>query len=160
MTEEKLVKILNELKNIEPESDYYKKSRLLILSLAKPEASIGFTTFKSVFDFLRVAAVTAFGIVLLLTIFGGVSYVNKNFSPILLPGLDKQSVMTEADEINNSINVTLKEISYLDDSTTATNDQIDQIAANKKIPATETAPASTSSRFDQKINELLEKAAQ
>ncbi|MEK7566505.1 MAG: hypothetical protein AAB494_02440 [Patescibacteria group bacterium] len=162
MTEEKLVKILSELKSIKPKSDYSKKSRVLLLSSVKPEATPRFTTFRSVFDFLRVAAVTAFGIVLLLTIFGGVSYVNKNFSPILLPGLDQKSVITEADEINNSINVTLKEITYLDNSTAATNNQIDQIANNKKTLVTETVPTptSTNSQYDQKINDLLEKASQ
>ena len=162
MTEEKLVKILSELKSIEPKSDYSKKSRFLLLSLVKPEATPRLTTFRSVFDFLRVAAVTAFGIILLLTIFGGVSYVNKNFSPILLAGLDQKSVMTEADEINNSINVTLKEITYLDNSTAATNNQINQVATNKKITVTETVPTTTStnSQYDQKINDLLNKASQ
>jgi len=164
MTEEKLVKILSELKSIEPENDYSKKSRFLLLSLARPGLAPRFATFnfRSVFDFLRVSAVTAFGIILLLTIFGGVSYVNKNFSPILLPGLDQKSVITEADEINNSINVTLKEITYLDNSMAATNNQINQVANNKKITETETisAPTSTTSQYDQKINDLLNKASQ
>jgi len=164
MTEEKLIKILSEFKSIEPESGYSKKSRVLLLSLVKPETTPFITTFsfRSIFDFLRVSAVTAFGIILLLTIFGGVSYVNKNFSPILLPGLDQKSVITEADEINNSINVTLKEITYLDNSTAATNNQIDQVANNKKTLVTETVPTptSTNSRYDQKINDLLNKASQ
>ncbi|MCR4275620.1 MAG: hypothetical protein NUV83_02620 [Candidatus Wolfebacteria bacterium] len=162
MTEEKLVKILSELKSIKPKSDYSKKSRVLLLSLANPEAAPRLATFRSVFDFLRVSAVTAFGIILLLTIFSGVSYVNKNFSPILLPGLDQKSVITEADEINNSIDVTLKEITYLDNSTAATNNQIDQVANNKKTLVTETVPTptSTNSQYDQKINDLLEKASQ
>jgi len=159
MTEEKLVKILSGLRTVGPDKDYAKQSRVLILSHAKAVSNTRFVTVKSVFDFLRVAAVTAFGIVLLLTMFGGVSYVNNNFSPILLSGLDQKSLMTEADEINNSINVTLKEIKYLDNSTAATNNQIDQLAGNNKILTGE-APTSTTSRYDQKINELLEKAAQ
>jgi len=168
MTEKKLIKILSELKNIEPESDYSKKSRALLLSLIKPENGPRFITFnfiRSVFDFLRIVAVTAFGIVLLFTIFSGVSYVNKNFSPIFLPGLDQKSIMTEADEINNSINVTLKEITYLDDSTAATNKQIDQVANNKNnkkisTEVNEITSTSTNSKYDQKIDDLLNKALQ
>jgi len=160
MTEKKLTQILNELKAIKPNEDYARKSRVLILSHAKAASGARFVTVKTAFEFLRVAAVTAFGIILLLTIFGGVSYINKNFSPVMLSGLDQKSLMTEADEINNSIDVTLKEIKYLDNSNSATNKQIEQIAGNKIFSTSETAPTSTNSRFDQKINDLLEKAAE
>jgi len=160
MTEEKLIKILSELRTVRPDKDYARKSRVLILSHAKVASGAQFVTVKSAFEFLRLAAVTAFGIILLLTIFGGVSYINKNFSPVMLSGLDQKSLMTEADEINNSIDVTLKEIKYLDNSNSATNKQIEQIAGNKNFSTSETAPTSTDSRFDQKINTLLEKAAE
>ena len=160
MTEERLIKILSELREIGPDKDYARKSRVLILSPAKVASGARFVTVKSAFEFLRLAAVTAFGIVLLLTIFGGVSYINKNFSPVMLSGLDQKSLMTEADEINNSIDVTLKEIKYLDNSNAATNKQIEQIADNKIFSTSITIPTSTDSRFDQKINDLLEKASQ
>lgn len=93
-----LFEILKELKNIQPDSEYAKRSRYLILS-AKTRTTAGILEW---FSIHRLATATALIGALVLIVVLSVSY---------LPG-GKNGLVVEADEINSSIQIRLNEINY------------------------------------------------
>ncbi len=177
--EKDILKILNKLKEIKPDPDYAKKSRMLILVSKQNELKSLNFGFKNFTEILRFSAVVGLAGFLLLSLLEGVFYVNKNFSPLALEGLNQKSLITEAEGINNSIQITLKEIKYLDQSNKKTINMINEISKNEPVysnipmnyssaEATSTedienflieSPTSTDIN-GQNINSLLDKVAQ
>jgi hypothetical protein len=100
--DKELFTILKELKNINPGSDYSKKSRFLLLSQQKPQINSVVPGPARFINLLRFSAVL--GILIALAISGGVYYNGKS---------NKDELIVRAGELNGSIQVKLNEIKYL-----------------------------------------------
>ena len=181
--ENDLIKILNKFRKIEPDADYAKKSKMLILSSRKKEANFKFSfNMRNVFEMLRFSAIFIVVFFLIASVIGGVSYINKEFSPLNLEGLNQKSLTTEAKSINNSIQGTLEEIKYLDQANKKAIHTITEVSKNNPVysniistSSSSTASSSTSTEdiqnflitsptstdgSNQDINNLLDKASQ
>lgn len=115
--EKDLFKILKELKNIQPDSDYSRQSRFLILAQTRNDAekdaelrgkTVGQKAWLA--DILRVfypaKLALAVGIIILMLIVSGtVYYINNQ--------LNQNDLVVKASEMNASIHVKLNEIKYL-----------------------------------------------
>ncbi len=134
-------KILKNLKNIRSDSDYTKRSRMLILA---SKQNLQTPKFNSIFEFLRASTIIAFGLFLLIALIGGAFYINKNFSPLALDGLNQQSLLAEAENMNNSIEMTLGQIKYLDQINQKTLRTITQVTKDQLVTLTPTSSESVS----------------
>lgn len=156
-------KILKQLKNIAPDKKYAENSRLLILASKKSEtpkfklASMPRLTFRNIFETMRLTATVGVGLFLIVVFLGGASYINKTYSPISYEGLDQKSLVAEADEINRSIEITLREISSLDQSNQQAIQTIGDISKNQPVSSTSTPNSSETSTTaaTQEIENLL-----
>ena len=108
-----LFKILKELKNIQPDPNYSKRSRFLILQSArrKEDQDVDLRGQKAwLAEFLRILypAKLAFVVsivILILAISGGIYYINNQ--------LNQKDLVVKASEMNASIQIKLNEIKYL-----------------------------------------------
>lgn len=130
-----IVKILKELRHIEPDKDYARRSKIIILSSkeqreTKFDLAIARFNFKNAVALARFSGIFIVAFFLIFSMLGGVSYVNKTFSPLALEGLDQKSLIAEAENINNSIQITLEEIKYLDQTNKKTINTIDELSKN------------------------------
>jgi len=102
-----LFKILKELKSIQPDDNYTKQSKMLILSSPQLQTTdYKLQTFWAWFNFKHSAILATSIAIFIFIILWTVSY---------LPG-NKNSLVAEANEINASIQVKLDEIGYHLDS--------------------------------------------
>lgn len=128
--ENDIFKTLQDFKSIAPDSAYAKHSRMLIL--ASPQHVIDTP---HVSTFFRVSAILGAGVIALFMILGGTTYINETYSPLALEGLNQKSLTAEADEINDSIEITLGTIDYLDNSNQQTLQKIAEISKTSNEPA-------------------------
>jgi hypothetical protein len=151
--------ILKELKRIEPDKDYAQRSKMIILaSQQKKEAKLSvfsnFLKFKNIIEVARFSVVFTLVLFMLFSIISGVSYINKTFSPLSLEGLDQKSMITEAKDINNDIQLTLEEIKYLDQSNKKAINTIKELSKNEPIYSNiSTSSSSTDSTSTEEVNE-------
>ncbi|OGM92755.1 hypothetical protein A2333_00065 [Candidatus Wolfebacteria bacterium RIFOXYB2_FULL_49_7] len=124
-----IFKTLRELKRIHPDSDYAKHSRMLIL--ASPQQSPAHADTLHVSTFFRLSTIIGLGLIGIFMILGGTTYINETYSPLALEGLNHRSLIAEADEINDSIEVTLATIDYLDTSNQTTLTKIAEISKSE-----------------------------
>jgi hypothetical protein len=121
-----LLKIFKNLKEIKPDAEYSKRSRLLILSsqpLKEPVLTHVFRAPRLGFGF-KLAVVPVSIIVLIIIIFLGSSYLGQLFTPIFFP---QKGLTAEAEELNASIQIKLNEIKYYLETRTTIN--ADTVAA-------------------------------
>lgn len=142
---------LRNLKQIAPDSAYAKHSRMLIL--ASPRHAMNKSP--RVSTFFRISAMLGAGVIALFMILGGTTYINETYSPLALEGLNQKSLTAEADEINDSIEITLGSIDYLDNSNQTTLRKIAEISKTSSAePAATTmmtaASAPTATTTDMK----------
>jgi len=151
-----LFKILKELKNIQPDSDYSRQSRFLILQSARINADqdADLRGQKAwLVEILRVLypAKLALGVgivILILTISGGVYYINNQ--------LNQRNLVVQASEMNASIQVKLNEIKYLlETSPQIDSSQISTIQVLLEKAANELKE--TSALGNKDLNESLRK---
>lgn len=171
-----ILKVLQELRRIKPDAAYTKHSRMLILAapqspVMQPAVAPKLSTV------FRLSAILGAGLIGIFLILGGISYINETYSPLALDGLNQKSLVAEANEINNSIEITLGSIDYLDTSNQATLKKIAEISKTNAsttavTSATALSPAATSTTMDaflikndaastaapanQQINDVLE----
>lgn len=110
--EDKIIKILQSFRLIEPDSEFKKRSQALIFALPKHKTNqlkIG------IFDSAKFAAAISFATILLFIVIGGLSYFKiTNISPELLGGFNEQNLLSEAAKLNFEIQ--LGEVKYFDKS--------------------------------------------
>lgn len=146
--EQDIFKTLKELKRIEPDAAYAKHSRMLVLAAPQNSVPQPMTTprLSTVF---RLSAILGAGLIGIFFILGGISYINETYSPLALEGLNQKSLVVEANEINNSIEITLGAINYLDTSNQITLKKIAEISkTNASTTAAALAPIATSTTMD------------
>ncbi len=148
MIENDILKNLKKCESIKPDQEYLTRSKSAILSSTQNEKALPIKTLLSsmlnISEFLRVSAIAGIAAFLLLFLMGGVSYINKTFSPLSLEGLSQKSLVTEAQDINNSIEITLGQIKYLDQSNQKAISRIDEASKNTPLYSTTTAETATS----------------
>lgn len=134
MNELDIIKTLEKLRGINPNPEYSENSRMQILVMPQHEApGTKWLTFRNAIEVFRLSTAVGIAGFLLVSLLGGVSYLNNTFSPFALDGLNQNSLKTEAAGIDNSIEVTLKQISYLDQSNKAAIKTITQVSTNKSV---------------------------
>ena len=166
-----IFKTLRELKHIHPDSDYAAHSRMLVLASPQSEARV---TAPHIGTFFRLSAILGAGIIGLLAVLGGTTYINETYSPLALEGLNQKSLTAEANGINNSIEITLGTIDYLDTSNQIALKKITEVGKTNASTTSVTAPAaaltatstamdafliksdSTGSSASRPINDVLE----
>ena len=125
MNKKQIINNLKLLKEINPENDFSRKSRLAILqtpfvskkvlqdesilsALEMAPIKLKNYSLKSIFSnggrAISVAMATAIILV-------GIYFATSQLSPLFLPGLNQSKVVAEADMINNTINIQLSHIS-------------------------------------------------
>lgn len=175
-----ILKTLRGLKRIAPDSDYATHSRMLILASPQKATPQSHTDAERIGTFFRLSAILGLGIAGIFMILGGTTYINETYSPLALEGLNQRSLVAEADEINDSIEVTLETIDYLDTSNQTTLTKIAEISKPESPSAVmmlaapaEDATATTTADIDtfliksdpsdtpaeRQINDILDKVA-
>ncbi len=135
-----LYKILKDLNQIKPDSDYSRRSRTLILYTGNNLKILNFPV-------LKMAMVAVF--VLFLIIFGGVYYTNQ---------LNQEKLIVKASEINTSIQIKLDEIKYILENKPQLNlSDISTIQTLLDEANKELKEASVLSVKSEKLGEVLEK---
>ena len=114
MTEKEIIKDLQGLRTITPDSDYIKNSRSLILSSGKVTALHAPKAMNVLTQGLNFALSTTFlAAALFIIILGGSLNLLKTIFLPPLEGVGSQSLITEANTISQDIDIRLKEIDYL-----------------------------------------------
>ena len=148
MTEHDILKILKKCESIKPDPEYSIRSKSLILSSRQNDKEQPLKAFMhsmtNISELFRVSAIAGVAAFLLLFLLGGVSYINKTFSPLSLQGLSQKSLVTEAQDINNSIEITLEQIKYLDQSNQSAINTINEVSKNAPVYSTTTPETVTS----------------
>jgi len=134
-----LNEIFKKIRNINPDPDYVRKSRFLILE-SKPLKATGFWSF--VFHNLQFGSVVAVTAALVLLILGGFSVLNF-LSPFRLTSLDTISLRAEADAID--LQVEIADLSY--DETVRT--VIPSAGTISKVSQTLVAPEETAAAANE-----------
>jgi hypothetical protein len=124
--ENDIFKTLQELKHIQPDSEYTKHSRMLVLA-APQHASPVLSDAPKLSTIFRLSTILGVGLASIFFILGGISYINETYSPLALEGLNQKSLVVEANEINSSIEITLGTIDYLNTSNQTTLKKIAEI---------------------------------
>lgn len=150
-----ILKTLRELKHIVPSPDYAKHSRMLILASPQKASLKLHADTERIGTFFRLSAILGLGIVGIFVILGGTTYINETYSPLALEGLSQRSLVAEADEINDTIEITLETIDFLDTSNQTVLKKITEVSkTNSTEPAAATmtmaafSPSATSTDMD------------
>lgn len=148
--EKDLFKILKELKQIQPDSDYSKQSRLLILNSNRTDVLVKSPElrrnwFADILVFNSARLVLALGIFVIFII-GTVYYINNR--------LNQNNLVVKASEINDSIQVKLNEIRYLLENKPITSKNISTIQVLLEKATNELKAVST---LDGNLDKSLEK---
>ncbi len=98
----KLIETLKKFKSIEPDRDYTRKSRLLIVGENRLN---GKSIFEFIFHNVQSGAAFALAVVALVLIFGGTSFWQA-LNPLKLSSLDPAGLKAEADAIDIQIELT------------------------------------------------------
>lgn len=111
MTEEEFIKKLKILNTIEPDPQYVRATRYLIL-FSKEESGISPVVYQNIFSrslntVLSIALITVFFLVLTLSI--------GRLSAPQFEGVNNESLISEANTITDDIDIKLKEIEYFAD---------------------------------------------
>jgi hypothetical protein len=130
MTDKELIKKLNTLQVIEPDPQYMKTTRYLILS-SKESASAMPILHQGLFSrsFNMILSVSLAAIFLLV-----LSLSNGQLSSPTLEGVGSESLLSEADAITKDIDIRLQEIEYLADrpSIVALAEKNDAVITNEE----------------------------
>lgn len=146
MTEKELIKQLNSLKAIVPDSNYARKSRLLILSHGEIVSPRRRAIVQS-FSFAGSMALVA--VFLFVLTLGGIGGPLKSLFLPSLPGIDNESLLTEADNITQDIDIRLREINYFANENTVA-------LANSNNQTGTFDFASDEAEIDQLLDEVID----
>lgn len=157
-TNEEIIKNLQGLRRIEPDAEYIRNLRHLILTqradYREPQPGIlvqVVRSFSFAFETTLVAAL------FLVVILGGLFGLSKSFFLPPLQGIDEKALLTEADAINYDVNLQLNEIAYFGVHKTSTERVValdaERVQSQKeKLPLTETV---TDQEIDKLLNQVI-----
>ena len=154
-----IIEKLQRLRRIEPGTLYTRNSRRLILAsknVASPQPGIFARTAQSLNFAFETALLAALFLVVIL---GGVFGLSKSLFLPPLQGINEEALVTEADAINEDINLKLEEIAYFGSHKTST-ERVVALDAKKvnsgreELPLTETA---TDKEIEKLLNQVINK---
>ena len=125
--EDQIIKILHSAHKLEPDQEFKKRSRSLILNLPKPKNAI---LRLGIFESLQFGAAISFATILLFVLAGGLTYFIARVSPTLLASFDEKGLLEEASGLDFSIQ--LGEAKYFDDSAQQIAAVLEEISKNNK----------------------------
>ena len=155
---EEIIKKLQELRGIRPDAEYARNSRRLILSSKSAFAPSRPSIFAEMAQSLSFAFETALlAALFLVVILGGVFGLSKSLFLPPLQGIDEEALITEADAINQDINLQLDEIAYFGNHKTSTERVVVLDAKRiqsreEKLPLIETA---TDVEIEKLLNQVI-----
>jgi len=148
-----IIRALQSLRAIEPDKDFSKKSRLLILAsphkngVQEPDITgdMNINTGRwIVVRSLRIASFTAVAIFLSVAIY----YATTQFSPLFLPGLDQSSIVAEADMVDQKITIEVEQIDHFSAVTKESNQLLDGVTKSSFDHLNSSAIGSETSQID------------
>lgn len=134
MHEKDLLQALRSLRAIEPRPDFSQQSRLLVLSepnnsaAARPQGI--FATFTSALSLRAPFHLVSFAAVAAVVVLG-IYYTTNQLSPLLLPGLNQNKIVAEAEMVSQSISVELNQMNHFSDVATQSNAVLDAVAVTE-----------------------------
>jgi hypothetical protein len=174
MKEKDLIRALRALQQIEPEKDYTKESRLLVLSSFKHNPLEATASLVSQFNPATVwhapLRIGSFLAVIALLV-GGIYYSTTQLSPLFLPGLNQEKIVAEADMIERTINVELQQLEHFSYVATESNEALEEVSVNqadhlhtatleKEADAIDRALPQESVEISEELNQLLNTISQ
>ena len=128
--EDKIMKILKSFMKIQPDAEFTKRSRRLVL--AAPQNQKRFFGIRlGFFESIKLGAALTLASVLTFIVIGGISFFQlTKVSPSALTSFDSASLSTEASSFDFSIH--LGEAKYLDDSGKQMAAVLDEVSQSKK----------------------------
>jgi len=154
---ENIIEKLKNLKKITPDKDYSSRSLSLILNSPKTSPNKFFEVSllrQKLFTNLKLSANIAIASILVLIIFISALYLNSVVSPLILPGLDNSKISVEAQQINQSIDINLKEINYHKLSQEVTQNTLEKISETT-TPSEAPEILSSEGQIDKLLEELV-----
>ncbi len=186
MNKKQIINKLKVLKEINPENDFSKKSRLAILqtpfvskkdfqgesilsALETAPAKLRSYSLKNIFSSSgRVISVAVATAIILI----GIYFATSQLSPLFLPGLNQSKVVAEANMVNNTIDIQLSHITKFEQTAKASTTALKEVAAttpshiNSSIIQAEQSQidsafnADPQSQNNQDINNILKSISQ
>ena len=154
---ENIIEKLKNLKKITPDKDYSSRSLSFILNSPKTSPNKFFEVSllrQKLFTNLKLSANIAIASILVLIIFISALYLNSVVSPLILPGLDNSKISVEAQQINQSIDINLKEINYHKLSQEVTQNTLEKISETT-TPSEAPEILSSEGQIDKLLEELV-----
>jgi len=137
MDEDRLIKILQTLRFIEPAKEFKENSRAIILALPKNKKP----SWRGMLEGFKLGTAIAFAAILLFLVFGGFSLFIGNFSSKMLTSFDENNLLHEAANVDFKIQI--GEAKYFDESAAQVAAVLQELSDHEQL--------------DQKIKEKLEK---
>lgn len=137
MEEKEIIKNLKLLKNVEPNKDFFEKSRFVILS-SSPITN-RFSIFRSSSKELAVSLRSAlevawrglaFSAVSLVVLFS-IYYASQELSPLFLPGLNYRKIAAEAESVNAQIDIQLSQLKKFEDTSKQSGEALQEVSSSK-----------------------------
>jgi len=154
---ENIIEKLKNLKKITPDKDYSSRSLSFILNSPKTSPNKFFEVSllrQKLFTNLKLSANIAIASILVLIIFISALYLNSVVSPLILPGLDNSKISVEAQQINQSIDINLKEINYHKLSQEVAQNTLEKISETT-TPSEAPEILSSEGQIDKLLEELV-----
>ena len=151
--EKDFIKILRKLRKIEPDAEYSKYSRFLILSSAVKKDEIKLTTAYKICHYFYIHYLLLSELVVAVAIFVSAIYLIVSY----LPG-NKNNLVAKANEINASIQIELDGIKYyLENQSQISSSSAGDVGEQLEKAAQELEAARDLSGDNDKLKETLEK---
>ena len=169
--DETIIQALKALRAIEPDKDFTTKSRLLVLAApredrvsATPVLVGALTTGRTIaVRSLRIVSFTAVALFLCAAIY----YATTQLSPLFLPGLNQNSIIAEADMVDQKINIEVQQIDHfsavtkesnqiLDGVTKSNFDHLNTSAIGSETPQIDSISGQSDTQLNSQLNSILQ----
>lgn len=125
--EDQIIKTIQSAQKLEPDKEFQKRSRALILNLPKPKNSI---LRLGIFESLQFGVAISFATILLFVLVGGLTYFIARVSPTLMASFDEKDLLEEASGLD--FRIQLGEAKYFDDSAQQIAAVLEKISKSNK----------------------------
>lgn len=154
LTNKEIIEKLQALRRVNPRDEYVRHSRRMILApTVLPQTGVIPQLTRSLSFVFETALVAALFLVVIL---GGVFGLSKSLFLPPLQGIDEEALVSEADAINQDINLQLNEIAYFGNHKTSTERVV--ALGERKILQRETlslTEAGTDEEIDKLLNQVI-----
>jgi hypothetical protein len=168
--DETIINALKALRSIEPDKDFTKKSRLLVLAAPRddrtstPVLTGALTAGRTIaVRSLRIVSFSAVALFLCAALY----YATAQLSPLFLPGLNQNSIIAEADMVDQKINIEVQQVDHfsavtkesnrlLDGVTKSTFDHLNTSAIGTETPQIDSISGQADTQLNNQLNSILQ----